>query len=621
MRIDHHEPTIDNRTDNVDYNDLKRLIKIRTTRGQGEALTIPGRGNEAKALKAFENEFFRELTDQHQRVDLFVQSKAGEISRRLAHLDRQVGQLQHRYPLHRPGNTSVKRLERFARAEEAAEKAGEEIKSLARFVGAQKLAFVKLLKKYRKWTASSTLESRFRPKVLDQPTAFSRIDLEPLLTQYSQVLAAIRAPFEQDGTPKLKESEPSGTKPNTANGTSLRPQKPREQQNFEAACASGKSNDSIAAEIQRACQNRSDVEFDTALATSSIGKSAGKASYWVHPDNLVELHVLLLQYTRLRRTRSGSPNPAANGSRQNARKGSASGDGKCLVDGGDDDAGLIICDHLEEFARRRSGAPISDSEETAGRLLEEAAATVRYSPAGDAVLAINQSSKESLESNILGASLSVVMKRKAVRHCFGSELSQPGTDHLLREGSAKDGQDLDSIRKWLASHREVQPLVQLQTKRTRFVGLRNSEKGGTWATIDRDILMRKTPEGFLASKEGDLAFSDPESNGFVRFPFAVLEIRSEGSFGTGLLRSLDKTHLVSGSGITRPRRMTSLMDLDREDQRLLNGGPRRGNALQAARHATPLLGQSTARSSFRSLFLTLHSFPLSIKTFGSCQLQ
>ncbi|CAL8581902.1 hypothetical protein XPA_007582 [Xanthoria parietina] len=181
---------------NVDYNDLKRLIKVRTTRGQGEALSIPGHGNEAKALKAFEHEFYRELADQHQRVDLFVHSKAGEISRRLAHLDSQVGQLQQRYALLQPGKIPVKRLERYSRAEAAAEKAGEEIKSLARFVGAQKLAFVKILKKYRKWTGSPTLDSRFRTKVLDQPAAFSNRDFGSLLNQYTQILAAVRAPFE-----------------------------------------------------------------------------------------------------------------------------------------------------------------------------------------------------------------------------------------------------------------------------------------------------------------------------------------------------------------------------------------------------------------------------------------
>ena len=71
--------------DNVDYNDIKRLIKVRTTQGQGQgqAKAIAVSGHETKALHAFEDELYRELRDQHQRIDLFVQSKAGEIGRRL----------------------------------------------------------------------------------------------------------------------------------------------------------------------------------------------------------------------------------------------------------------------------------------------------------------------------------------------------------------------------------------------------------------------------------------------------------------------------------------------------------------------------------------------------------
>ncbi|KAL8800321.1 MAG: hypothetical protein Q9200_007284 [Gallowayella weberi] len=529
--------------DNVDYNDLKRLIKIRTTRGQGEALLIPGHENEAKALKAFENEFYHQLTDQHQRVDLFVQSKAGEINRRLIHLDKQVGQLQQRYALHQPGKLSVKRLERYSRAEEAAEKAGQEIKSLARFVGAQKLAFIKLLKKYRRWTGSSTLESRFRPKVLDQPTAFSKKNFEPLLTQYTEVLAAVRAPFEQDGNGVSQHLDSPDTQPTTANGNP-RLQKPREQKNLPAACGIGRNKDSVAAKLQIACQSRSDLDFDTALAIEPTGSSGGKASYWIHPDNLVELHVLLLQYSRLRRTNSDSTSPTANVSRQKSRKESLNAGTKCIVDGGDDHAGLIICDDLEGFARRRSAAPISDSDESMERLLEIAAASVRYSLAGDAVLAVNRSSKETLEPPTSAEVQSVVMKRKAVRYLFDSGLSKPRIDQLLREADSQDGRDLEQIRAWLTGHKEVQPLVQLHSKRTRFVGIRNSEEGGTWATLDRDTLMRKTPEGFLNSKEGDLAFGDAESRGFERFPFAVLEVRSEGGFGTDFLRALDKSHLT-----------------------------------------------------------------------------
>ncbi|KAI4266588.1 MAG: hypothetical protein L6R38_008660 [Xanthoria sp. 2 TBL-2021] len=528
---------------NVDYNDLKRLIKVRTTRGQGEALSIPGHGNEAKALKAFEQEFYRELTDQHQRVDLFVQSKAGEISRRLLHLDKQVGQLQQRYAVLQPGKISVKRLERYSRAEAAAEKAGEDIKSLARFVGAQKLAFVKILKKYRKWTGSPTLDSRFRTKVLDQPAAFSKRDFGSLLNQYTEVLAAVRAPFEpvKDGS---KEQKPSATRNGAARESSSGSQRLLTHQDLPAAHACGKGTNSPAAELHTAGQNRSNIELDTVLAMSPIGKSGGKASYWIHPDNLVELHVLLLQYTRLWKSNGSNTAPAINGSRQHHCKESTTGNGTSPADGRDDDAGLIICDDLEDFARRRSSAPISDSEGSAGCLLEKPAATVRYLPTGEAVLAVNTLWNNNLELRTLGAFQSVVMKRKAVRHLFNSGLSNCKVDQLLREENSQDGEELKAIREWLVSHKEVQPLVQLHHKRTRFVGLRNSDQGGMWATLDRDILMKATREGFFNGKEAVLAFSDSDDSGFARFPFAVLEVRFEGGFGRELLSVLDKTHLT-----------------------------------------------------------------------------
>lgn len=69
--------------DNVDYNDIKHLIKVRTTQGQGQAKNIPGSNNEVKQLQAFEDELYGELYEQHQRVGLFVKSKSGEIGRRL----------------------------------------------------------------------------------------------------------------------------------------------------------------------------------------------------------------------------------------------------------------------------------------------------------------------------------------------------------------------------------------------------------------------------------------------------------------------------------------------------------------------------------------------------------
>lgn len=67
--------------DNVDYNELKHLIKAHTSRDHGQAITIPGQDD--GQLQGFQDLFYQELYDQHDRVDLFVKSKADEISRRL----------------------------------------------------------------------------------------------------------------------------------------------------------------------------------------------------------------------------------------------------------------------------------------------------------------------------------------------------------------------------------------------------------------------------------------------------------------------------------------------------------------------------------------------------------
>lgn len=67
--------------DNIDYNSLKHHIKVHTTRDQATAIAIPGRPN--TALHKFEDDFYAELCRQHDRVELFVSSKADEIARRL----------------------------------------------------------------------------------------------------------------------------------------------------------------------------------------------------------------------------------------------------------------------------------------------------------------------------------------------------------------------------------------------------------------------------------------------------------------------------------------------------------------------------------------------------------
>ena len=69
------------RADNLDYNSLKHEIKVHTTRDQATAMVIPG--HQDTALTKFEERLYQELCNQHGRVDMFIKSKADEITRRL----------------------------------------------------------------------------------------------------------------------------------------------------------------------------------------------------------------------------------------------------------------------------------------------------------------------------------------------------------------------------------------------------------------------------------------------------------------------------------------------------------------------------------------------------------
>jgi hypothetical protein len=67
------------RADNLDYNFLKHEIKAHTTRNQAAAVAIPG--HQDLVLRKFEDGLYLELCRQHDRVDLFIISKADEVSR------------------------------------------------------------------------------------------------------------------------------------------------------------------------------------------------------------------------------------------------------------------------------------------------------------------------------------------------------------------------------------------------------------------------------------------------------------------------------------------------------------------------------------------------------------
>ncbi|KAF7532437.1 hypothetical protein G7054_g7961 [Neopestalotiopsis clavispora] len=183
---------------NVDYNSLKHLIKVHTLKGQARAMTIPGQTNQA--LERFETDFYHELQLQHERVDLFVASKVDEISRRLTHLAGLVNALILRCSIGRQGFTD-KRQRKFVKFQQQVVECGDDIRDLQRFVRAQNEAFRKILKKYKKWTGSTTLTSRFHDNVLGSYKSFTRRDFSPLLLQQREVLATLEAASPSVNTP------------------------------------------------------------------------------------------------------------------------------------------------------------------------------------------------------------------------------------------------------------------------------------------------------------------------------------------------------------------------------------------------------------------------------------
>ena len=390
-------------------------------------------------------------------------------------------------------------------------RAGEEIQSLSRFVGAQRLAFQKLLKKYKKWTGSSDLGNRFRKEVLDRRTSFSRTDFEPLLALWTEVLASVRAPFIDDinarsHSAQFKRGELQSQRQRSLESPTTRGQAARSQDVTK--------DPSNAAVLQAAWEDGSALAIDTALATIPFGHGAAKATYWIHPDNIVQIHVLLLQYTRLQRSNETISSPES----PSSPRGSISCHPARSSSRTDEEMAIIICDDLERFAQRQSSETISDAENRVGLASEKAVASIRYSLNDDAVVVVNTATRDagkSVGSNREIATRKVKIKRKAMRRLFRTSSDGKGAI------AADDLKDVEPVSEWFAGHQDVQPLVQLQLRRTRFVGLKNNARSGLWATLDKDVLMRSCHATLLDGDNGFDLTSDGGKRNFEHFPHGM----------------------------------------------------------------------------------------------------
>lgn len=375
-------------------------------------------------------------------------------------------------------------------------RAGEEIRALSRFQVAQRTGFRKILKKYKRWTKDARLERQFRSEVTSSPTSFFQLDLGYLLDQYIEVLGALRAGFDDASA----SESPSGVKSATPTGR-----------------------------IARTCQGGSELDFDVALSLTPLGTRGSKATYWIHPDHVVEVEVLLLQHMRL--IAASSP-PATRGSPEatSLRRTPSVSTDRFL--GGEDGVGLLVIDHPESFAIKQNASSLGSGEDTAGTLQVKAAGNARWTSSGDAALALDL---EKLPEDVLTATL----ERK---HLPGFLNTSVPLSELDLPSMSKQGQSaaLGAARQWLESHEGVGPIVGICSKRTRFVGLHNNNAGGMWATLDRDVFMNSLLHKNLGTEDCMFA-SRTES---ISFPHAILEVRKEGAHGSALTQILGRSHLV-----------------------------------------------------------------------------
>jgi hypothetical protein len=250
---------------NVDYNSLKRLIKQRTTETATEPVAIPGQGSSHARWQPLDDELFPILKHEHDRAALFIRSKLGEINRRLTHIERQT-QLGEQKTT--PSSRPIQQTRRYQRLVEDADSIGNDIEALSRFASVQRLAFRKILKKYRKWTASLGLHIRMNNEVLghvpkedDQVLGKSKNALNPDMSPYLIRLNAATTTIESVvDKQRLGQSSSPALKPVTA---------------------------------QRRVPKLSLFEFERALIDNPGSRT--KSTYWIHHDNLDEIKVLLMR--------------------------------------------------------------------------------------------------------------------------------------------------------------------------------------------------------------------------------------------------------------------------------------------------------------------------------------
>jgi SPX domain protein involved in polyphosphate accumulation len=386
---------------------------------------------------------------------------------------------------------NLSRTQKYSKLENDVVKAGEEIRSLARFTAAQRTGFRKLLKKYKKWTGSTRVEERFREEILSNPKSFTKLDLGPMLDEYSKLRPAIRAMY--DGSVRWAAS-PSPSSP------------------IDELSPTSSPSSSTIQKLQDAIASNSKIMFDTAIATVPLGEEGTFASFFVDPENIVELQVFLLQHAEYFGFRSRSNSVVTPVSATPSRNGSVVGNMR-------PDYHMIVADSIERFVKEQSALTVDDREHRAGSYPQRTKACVRWNDEEDAMACLRSKS---------GKAKSAALKRKHAHAFFDRKALFSAKQSAAVEES---DEEVDSVRREFVKDNNVQPLFHFSSCRSRLTGINSGAPTLAMATLDTNIVMESVE-------------AEGEAKTKIHFPFALLLVRQEGGHQSALLAALENCHLV-----------------------------------------------------------------------------
>jgi SPX domain protein involved in polyphosphate accumulation len=464
---------------NLKYNQMKENIKQRTSDISSGPVAIPQQGRSRWA--DLDNTTFNWLKDQYENISLFLRMKQGEIDRRLQALSKDIERL--RASASEKANSldggPQTQGRKFRRTTKEIEELSDLVQKTSRFATAQRIAYRKILKKYTKWTGSTALQTRVENDLL--ATSKFRTDYSDEL----QDLSEFKRILVEELSMSLSRSQKAEEK--------LRQQQARSQSSAKKSPIS-----EISGSLSKA-----PAAFDTTLATVSYGISAGSAFYWVHPENVDEARALLHRHMR----REGPPSNAP--TRQNSNESLKSRRSVNTVVKDSQLTHLAFYDNAQRFVQDPNDVRPSKIALCAcwGGSKDAAVGLLSLSPA--------QSSEDVL-----------VLDHEDLVHALDR-------DKDMRNLS----QEASRVQKWLVEHRDVKPLAQVSSHRTRYFGSSNSAEVATWATLDTSVQVSAVDVQHLGENR-------PSTKPTTEFPYAVLHIRWEFARTPEIVRAFDESHLA-----------------------------------------------------------------------------